>query len=192
MGNIAMADDQAFIDYYGILQVSLNCDAKTLETEYRRLAKLYHPDYTDSDDATKFSEITEAYKILRNPKRRAEYDVLYAQNVGDIASDTGAEINEDTALTDADDHAKILMFLYKRRREHAQNPGVVGYFLQEMLNCSHEHFEFHKWYLREKGFVATTEQGTLAITIQGIDHVISMSRTTKAEKLRIAHSSNPD
>ena len=33
-----------------------------------------------------------------------------------------------------------------------------------------------------------TEQGTLAITIQGVDHVISMSRTTKAEKLLIAQS----
>jgi curved DNA-binding protein len=80
--------------------------------------------------------------------------------------------------------------LYKRRREDAQNAGVPPFYLQEMLNCSDEHFEFHKWYLKEKGFIAITEQGTLAITIQGVDHVISMSRTTRAEKLLIAHSSN--
>lgn len=187
-----MADDQAFIDYYGILQVSQDCDARTLETAYRRLAKVYHPDHADTEDVTKFSEVTAAYRILRNPDQRAEYDVLYANNVATFANDDGAEVNEDAALDDADAHAKILMLLYKRRRENAPNPGVVGYYLQDMLKCSHEHFEFHKWYLREKGFISITEQGTLAITIQGVDHVISMSRTTKAEKLLITQSRDPE
>ena len=84
------------------------------------------------------------------------------------------------------------MTLYKRIREDVLNAGVVGFYLKEMLNCSHEHFEFHKWYLKEKGFIAVTEHGTLAITVQGVDHVISMSRTTKAEKLLIAHLNNAD
>jgi len=100
------------------------------------------------------------------------------------------DLSENAALTDADEHAQILMALYKRRRENPQNPGIVGTILQDMLNCSYEHFEFHKWYLREKGFIAVTEQGTLAITIQGVDHVISMSRTTRAEKLLIAASTD--
>ena len=68
------------------------------------------------------------------------------------------------------------------------NAGVVGYYLQNMLNCSDEHFEFHKWYLREKGYIVVTEHGTLAITIHGVDHVIAMSRSTRAEKLLIAQS----
>src|SRR4030095_14842397 len=100
------------------------------------------------------------------------------------------DLEESTALSDADDHAKILVFLYRRRRENAQNAGVVGFYLQEMLNCSDELFEFHKWYLKEKGFVVLTEQGTLAITIQGVDHVISMSRTSKDEKLLISKLGN--
>ena len=137
----------------------------------------------------------EAYRILRNPERRAQYDRLHNQNNREewlkTASGDEVEIDENAALSDADDHAKILMFLYKRRRENAQNAGVVGFYLHNMLNCSDEHFEFHKWYLKEKGFIVITEQGTLAITIQGIDHVISMSRTTKAEKLLIAQSGNP-
>jgi curved DNA-binding protein len=60
-----------------------------------------------------------------------------------------------------------------------------------MLNCSDEHFEFHTWYLKAKGFIEITEQGTLAITIQGVDHVIDISRTNMMEKLLIAQSSNP-
>jgi len=84
------------------------------------------------------------------------------------------------------------MSLYRKRREDSLNPGVIGFYLQEMLNCSDEQFEFHKWYLKEKGFILVTEQGTLAITIQGVDHVISMSQAAKAEKLLIAQLSKSE
>jgi curved DNA-binding protein len=155
---------------------------------------MYHPDRTGTVDSTKFNEVTEAYKTLRDPNRRAEYDLLYFKNdirESHCASSNDIEIEDKAALNDADDHARILLFLYKKRREDAQNAGVAGFYLQDLLNCSDEHFEFHKWYLKEKGFIVLTEQGTLAITIQGVDHVISMSRATKAEKLLIAQSSNP-
>ena len=99
--------------------------------------------------------------------------------------------DESEALSDADDHARILLYLYRKRREDALNPGVVGYYLQEMLNCADDRFDFHKWYLREKGFIETTHDGTIAITIQGVDQVISMSRQAKAEKLLIAQE-KPD
>jgi curved DNA-binding protein len=190
-----MNAERPFVDYYDILQVDPGCDPKILESAYHYLAKLYHPDHGGTADTERFSEVIEAYRILRNPDQRAEYDLLYSRNGNREASGFPAreeiESEEQSALADADDHARILLFLYKKRRENAQNAGVVGYYLQSMLNCSDEHFEFHKWYLKEKGFVVLTEQGTLAITIQGVDHVISMSRTTKAEKLMISKSSEP-
>jgi len=188
-----MKSDQAFIDYYNILEVSPDCDAKILETAYHYLAKRYHPDHSKSSDTGKFNEVTEAYKVLRDPDERAKYDLLYCQNVGESFKYPANDevIREQSALNDAADHAKILMYLYKKRREDAQNAGVVGYYLQDMLNCSDEHFEFHKWYLKEKGFVVLTEYGTLAITIQGVDHVISMSRTAMAEKLQITQWTEP-
>ena len=69
-------------------------------------------------------------------------------------------------------------------------PGSVGrYAVQQMLSCSDKHIEFHLWYLRAKGFLETTEHGALAITIEGIDHVISTSRSTMKEKLLITQSS---
>jgi len=186
---------ERFSDHYETLQVHPGCDPKTLESAYRYLAKMYHPDRTDTADATKFNEVIAAYRVLRNPNQRARYDLLHARNNGREWSEsrTGdqGDIDEAPALSDADAHARILMFLYNKRRENAQNAGVVGFYLQEMLNCSDEHFEFHKWYLKEKGFIVLTEQGTLAITIEGVDEVISMSRNTRAEKLLIANLSNP-
>jgi curved DNA-binding protein len=191
-----MIEGQPFVDYYNILQVNSNCDAKILEAAYHYLAKMYHPDHSGTADSTKFNEVIEAYRVLRNPARRAEYDLLYAENSKQewfkYPSGIEMEIDEKSALSDAEVHARILLFLYKRRREHAQNAGIAGFYVQEMLDCSDEHFEFHVWYLKAKGFIVVTEQGTLAITVEGVDHVISMSRTTKAEKLLIAQSSSPE
>jgi curved DNA-binding protein len=190
-----MTDNQSFIDYYSILQVGPNCDAKTLGSAYRYLAKMYHPDRADTADATKFHEVIAAYRVLRNPNRRAKYDLLYTQQNGsdwhEAPSGNAENIDQRSALSDADSHARILMFLYDKRRENAQNAGIAAFYLQDMLNCSDDHFEFHKWYLKEKGFIAITEQGTLAITIQGVDHVISISRTARAEKLLIGQSIEP-
>lgn len=187
---------EPFVDYYAMLRVNPSCDAKMLELAYHRLAKTYHPDHSGEVDTTKFHEATEAYRILRDPRQRAKYDFLYANiNGREAFEDSPVDelgVDERTALNDAEAHATILMFLYKKRREQAQSAGVVGFYLQELVNCSDEHFEFHKWYLKEKGFVSITEQGTLAITIQGIDHVISMSRSTNAEKLLLAQSRTTD
>jgi len=57
--------------------------------------------------------------------------------------------------------------------------------VQQELNCSDESFEFFVWYLKEKGFIAVTEQGQLAITIVGVDHVISTSKADANQRLRI-------
>ena len=199
LGAIAMKDGEPFVDYYDILQVDANCDHRVLEAAYHRLAKQYHPDHTGSPDAAKFSALSEAYKVLRNRNNRAKYDIHYSQHFPDRVSRFRPE-NEPgfeggPALDDAEAHARILTFLYNKRRENAQNAGVVGFYLQDMLQCSDEHFDFHKWYLKEKGFIVLTEHGTLAITIQGVDHVISMSRTAKAEKLLLGQASrsqNPE
>lgn len=192
-----MSDDQPFVDYYKVLQVNPNCDAKILESAYHYLAKMYHPDHTGGADTDRFSEVVQAYRVLRDPEQRSQYDQLHALNSNgetvDFPSREEFDLEEQSAASDADDHDRILRFLYKRRRENAQNAGVIGFYIQEMLNCSDEHFEFHKWYLKEKGFIVLTEQGGLAITIQGVDHVIATSRTAKTEKLFITQANGaPD
>jgi curved DNA-binding protein len=180
-----------FIDHYAVLRVHPACDEKALEAAYHELAKRYHPDNADTGDAEKFNDVIQAYKVLRSTTKRARYDRDYARTMPGGASrftvpQGEVEVEDQGAIDDAEAHDRILIYLYNKRRENAQDAGVIGFYLQEMLRCTHEHFEFHKWYLKEKGFIHVTEQGTLAITIQGVDQVISMSRTAKAEKLLIA------
>lgn len=62
-------------DYYDILGVSHDADANTIKKAFRSLARKYHPDRNKAADAeAKFKEIAEAYAILRDAKKRADYD----------------------------------------------------------------------------------------------------------------------
>lgn len=66
-----------FKDYYKILGVDTTADDKIIKTAYRKLARKYHPDVSDHHDAeNRFKEITEAYNVLKNAEKRANYDEL--------------------------------------------------------------------------------------------------------------------
>jgi len=66
-----------FKDYYQILGVEPDADEKAIKTAYRRLARKYHPDVSDAPDAEKkFKEMAEAYEVLSDKEKRAEYDQL--------------------------------------------------------------------------------------------------------------------
>lgn len=185
-----MASVEEFTNYYEVLQVSPNCTAKVLETAYRQLAKTYHPDHPETADLDLFTKVVEAYKSLREPSDRAEYDNrlrtrLFREEM-DQPTNPGP-FDDTSAATDAEIHEKILLMLYRKRRENAREAGVGTYLLQEAVGCSDEHFEFHAWYLKSKGFIEVTEQGTLAISIEGVDHVISLARAN-TERMRLLTS----
>ena len=66
-------------DYYSILGVSKDATADDLNRAYRKLAKKYHPDaqHTEEDKKNaeaKFKEINEAYSVLSDDTKRAQYD----------------------------------------------------------------------------------------------------------------------
>jgi curved DNA-binding protein len=66
-----------FKDYYDILGVQEDADKKAIKTAYRRLARKYHPDVSkERDSERRFKEVSEAYEVLGNDERRAEYDQL--------------------------------------------------------------------------------------------------------------------
>ena len=63
-------------DYYKALGVSKGASAEEIKKSYRKLARKYHPDANKGDAASeeRFKEISEAYNVLSDTKRRAEYD----------------------------------------------------------------------------------------------------------------------
>ena len=62
-------------DYYKTLGVARNAAATDIKKSYRRLAKKYHPDVSSEVNAeAHFKAVNEAYDILKDKKKRAEYD----------------------------------------------------------------------------------------------------------------------
>lgn len=60
-------------DYYSILGLNKSATADEIKRAYRKLAHQYHPD-KGGGDAEKFKEVNEAYQVLSNPEKKAQYD----------------------------------------------------------------------------------------------------------------------
>lgn len=64
-------------NYYKILGIKRKADGNEIKKAYRKLARKYHPDINKEADAEKrFKEISEAYEVLGDPKKRKLYDQL--------------------------------------------------------------------------------------------------------------------
>lgn len=67
-----------FKDYYKALGVERGADQKTISRAFRRLAREFHPDVNRRRGAEdRFKELNEAYQVLGDPARRAQYDQIY-------------------------------------------------------------------------------------------------------------------
>ena len=75
-----------------------------------------------------------------------------------------------------------LSILYVKRRQDINDPGIGDSELERLSGCPREHLEFHLWYLKAKGWKSKdSENGMLAITVEGVDRTNSEPRheTTK-------------
>lgn len=68
-----------FKDYYAVLGVEPGSGESEIKQAFRRLARKYHPDVSKEKGAEdRFKAINEAYEVLRDKEKRAEYDAMRA------------------------------------------------------------------------------------------------------------------
>lgn len=62
-------------DYYQIMGLTKDASQEEIKRAYRRLARKYHPDVSKEANAeAKFKRLGEAYEVLKDPEKRAQYD----------------------------------------------------------------------------------------------------------------------
>lgn len=172
-----------FIDYYEILEISPNANSGTIERMFRYLAQRYHPDNPDTGERHLFDGIMEAYDTLRDPIKRAQYDIKH-KNQSSFRWKLTEEASDSKGIDrDVDIQNKLLSILYVKRRQNIRDPGIGNLGLERMLGCPAEHLEFHLWYLKEKGWVGVTESGMFVITAEGVDHANSEHHRKTTNKL---------
>ncbi|PBB84127.1 J domain-containing protein [Mesorhizobium sp. WSM3876] len=177
-----------FIDYYELLEISPRANSETIERIFRYFAMRYHPDNRDTGDEARFSEIVEAHNTLKDPVKRARYDIQYndrlehRRELAEEASDPKS-IERDSTI-----QAKVLSLLYVRRRQDVNSPGIGDEELERLSACPREHLEFLLWYLKAKGWIARIENGMFAITVDGIDRANAEHRGNAPVTRLLNHS----
>ena len=72
-----MYNSKSLPDYYLILGLANDASSFQIKTQYRKLAKKYHPDRNSESTEEKMAEINKAYEVLSNEKLKIEYDKFH-------------------------------------------------------------------------------------------------------------------
>ena len=181
-----MQNPAAANDHYEVLQISKNADQDTIQRVFRLLAQRYNPDNPETGNEEQFRKIHEAYLVLSDGEKRAQYDIFhetFQQERWQFVA-AGPPADNDFAL---EQHLRfvVLEILYSRRRTDPDRPSLSNLDLSRLTGRPREHLEFTLWYLIQKDFVARNDQSSLTITAPGVD-VVESHTHIRRQPLRIA------
>ena len=118
-------------NYYKILGIQEASDDAEIKRAYRQLALKYHPDRNPDDKFAeeKFKQVTEAYRILSDDKKRAEYDLGRASSHADSASRTSPHRAKHTNFDDVfdvfDNASTGKASAHKKYRQQARGADIA-------------------------------------------------------------------
>ncbi len=160
-------------NYYEFLQISPNAEPDTIHRVYRFLAVRLHPDNPETGDTEKFFLLKQAYDVLSDPVRRAEYDAACKteplqppplSTTIDFMDNLEGELNR---------RLGILALLYIQRRTNPYAPEVSLLEVERRMGFPRDYLEFTSWYLRNKGYITRADNSDFTLTADGVDFVES-------------------
>lgn len=160
-----------FVDFYELLQISPNAETETINRIYRMLAARYHPDNPETGDMELFLLLKRAHEILTSPELRVQYDALRKARMEEPLSVFSLKEFAKGIDGEANRRMGVLCLLYNRRRMNHEQPGVSVLELENLMSFPREHLMFALWYLKEKGYIQQDEHSNYAISAKGVDYV---------------------
>ncbi|MEM3074826.1 MAG: molecular chaperone DnaJ [Candidatus Pacearchaeota archaeon] len=115
-------------DYYKILGVSKEASQEEIKKAFRYLARKYHPDVNqgNKESEEKFKEINEAFQVLGNPQKKAQYDQYgsSAFSAEDISGFRSQRFNFDDLFSDFGFGDIFNIFNYERKQREEYEEGA--------------------------------------------------------------------
>jgi curved DNA-binding protein CbpA len=159
------------VDHYETLQISANAEPETIHRVYRLLAQRFHPDNTETGNAARFRELTDAYEVLSDSAQRAKYDVVHQQFCRERWKVAEAANGEVDFRAEQIARLTLLELLYTRRRTEPQQPSISILDVEALIGRPREHLEFSIWFLTQKRFIQRGDDSALTITADGVDYL---------------------
>jgi curved DNA-binding protein CbpA len=158
-------------NYYEFLQISPNAEAATIHRVFQFLAIRFHPDNPETGDAEKFILLKQAYSVLSDPGRRAEYDEASERDPLQPVP-LSIEIDfMDSLKGELNRRLAILALLYIRRRASPGAPSVSLAEVEKRMGFPRDYLEFTTWYLQKKGYITRADNSDFTLTADGVDFV---------------------
>jgi curved DNA-binding protein CbpA len=160
-------------NYYEFLQISPNADPETIHRIFQFLAARLHPDNSRTGDAEKFILLKQAYEVLSEPARRAEYDAACAKKAAQQAPLSTSIDFMDSLDGELNRRLALLALLYTRRRSRPEAPEVSLFEVETLMGFPRDYLEFTVWYVHKKGYISRADNSAFALTAEGVDFVES-------------------
>jgi curved DNA-binding protein len=195
-GGVTATQQQKPASLYDVLQVMPNAHPTIIRYAYRFLAGMYHPDNAETGNQELFRIVSDAFRTLSDPGKRAAYDAQIGvkagqgglqpgqvtgfgadKSAGGFAKDLHHIPKTGISYNEVELRLAVLQVLLTARKKRAQTGGASAKVLMDVLNIEMSEMEFVLWYLREKGLIVRNE-ANFQITVPGVDYLVdSLSKT---------------